>query len=401
MVLSALRFLFARRSESLGTLCGLFWRSLRAEGIGPTWRRLRGYVGTVNAAATTPLPATTTRKDVLFVAGCPGHPRRWRCEHALERLQRAGRDGDIVDHPAAPLLDYIDCYGEFVLQRVPHDASVEAFVRAAKQRGKRVVVDVDDLVIHERYGPQLPILRGYSELARELYVQQLRRIGRVLALVDEATAPTTTLANELRATFPHLRVAVVPNIASRAMVERSLAVIAASPEAPSVDRVTLGYFAGTRTHDADLASIEPILLELLRARPGVQLLLVGDVAVSSSLRAFGARVQVRAAVPWQELPHLLRAADVHLVPLVDSLFTACKSELKWTEAALVERPVVAAAIGPFRECIRHRENGWLAVDAAGFAVALREAIDDGPMRRRLGQQAHVEAMAAATMPRSA
>ncbi len=150
MAFSPLRFLFARRGESWGTLARLLWRSLRAEGLRPTWRRLRSYVGTVSAAAATPLPPRTTRADVLFVAGCPGHPRRWRCEHELERRRLRGETGDVVDHPAAPLLDYVPCYREFVLQRVPHDGHVEAFVRAARAAGKRVVADVDDLVIHER-----------------------------------------------------------------------------------------------------------------------------------------------------------------------------------------------------------------------------------------------------------
>jgi glycosyltransferase involved in cell wall biosynthesis len=307
---------------------------------------MRSYMGTVVSAAASPLPPVSTRKDVLFVAGCPGHPRRWRCEHALERLRAAGRDGDVVDHPAASLADYLDCYSEFVLQRVPHDASVEAFVRAAKARGKRVVCDVDDLVIDERYGPELPILDGYTPLARELYVQQLRRIGQVLALVDEAQAPTAALAAELRTCFPQLRVELVRNLASQAMVERSELALSAAPDVAADGSVTLGYFAGTRTHQQDLATIELALCEVLHARGNVRLLLVGEIDVPPRLAAFGARVVHAPPVPWSELPRLLRQADVHLVPLVDSRFTACKSELKWIEAALVGRPVVAAAVGP-------------------------------------------------------
>ena len=389
----ALRFLFARRGESLGTLAGLFWRSLRAEGLGPTWRRLRSHVGTVAAAAETPLPPRAGRRDVLFVAGCPGHPRRWRCEHALERLQLAGGSGDVVDWPAVPLHDYLDHYDSFVLQRVPHAPAVEAFVRAARAAGKRVVADVDDLVIHERYGPELPILAGYSELARELYVQQLRRIGQVLQLVERATAATPALAAELRRCFPQLQVEVVRNVASAAMVTRSEAARATAPDVAPDGSVTLGYFAGTRPHDAGLATIAAVLAEVLAARPNVRLLLVGEVTPPAALAPFAARVERRPAVPWPELPALLRSADVHLVPLVDTLFTACKSELKWVEAALVGRPVVAAAVGPYRDCVRDGANGWLARDAAAFAPTLLAAIDDPAARVRLGAAARAEVLA--------
>jgi glycosyltransferase involved in cell wall biosynthesis len=396
MVRSPLRFLTARRGESWAQLAKLFWRSLRAEGVRATWRRLRSYTDTVVAAAATPLPPRTTRKHVLFVAGCPGHPRRWRCEHALERAVARGADGDVVDHPAAPLLDYVDCYREFVLQRVPHDPGVEAFVRAARAAGKRVVVDADDLVIHERYGDELPMLRTATPLARELYVQQLRRIGQVLELVGEATAATGPLAAELRACFPHLQVRVVRNVASASMVARSAAALASAPDVRADGAVTLGYFAGTRTHDADLATIVPVLVELLAARAHARLLLAGEVDVPAALRAFGERVAVHAAVPWTELPALLRQADVHLVPLAASRFTACKSELKWVEAALVRRPVVAAAVGPYRDCLRDRQNGWLAADPAAFGRALTEAVDDPALRVRLGAAAAADVAAAWT-----
>lgn len=396
MPLPGLRWLFARRGESLGTLARLFVRSLLAEGPRATWGRLRRYTGAIDAAARTPLPPPTTRKDVLFVAGCPGHPRRWRCEHALERRRIAGGSGDVVDHPAAPLADYVDCYQEFVLQRVPHDPSVEAFVRAARARGRRVAVDVDDLVIHERYGGELPMLAGATPLARELYVQQLRRIGQVLALVDVATAATAELAAELRSCFPHLRTEVVPNVASRAMVERAAAAHAAAPDVAADGAVTLGYFAGTRTHGVDLATVVEPLAAVLAARPRARLLLAGEIDLPAALGAFGARVATRPPVPWTELPALQRQVDVHLVPLSPSRFAACKSELKWIEAALVGRPVVAAAVGPYRDRVRDGENGWLAATPEQWRLALLAAIDDPIRRLACGAAARAEVLAAWT-----
>jgi len=389
MPIPGLRFLFARRGERWSTLCGLLCRSLWAEGPLATWRRLRSYARTVTAAADTPLPPTSTRKNVLFVAGCPGHPRRWRCEHELERLAIAGITGDLIDHPAADLSDYLGCYDRFVLQRVPHDPSLERFVHAARAAGKRVTVDIDDLVIHERYGPELPILRDYTPLARELYVQQLRRIGMVLALASDCTVATPALAAEVAACFPQLPVAVVPNRASGAMVA---AAGAAMHVQTAPETVVFGYFAGTRTHQHDLATIVVPLAALLDAEPRARLLLVGDVDLPPELARFAARIDRRPAVPWQQLPALQRAADVHLVPLVPSKFTACKSELKWVEAALVGRPVIAAAVGPYRDCIRDGENGLLCADAAQWSIALRRVLDPA-LRERLGAAARLDVLA--------
>jgi glycosyltransferase involved in cell wall biosynthesis len=89
----------------------------------------------------------------------------------------------------------------------------------------------------------------------------------------------------------------------------------------------------------------------------------------------------------------LRQADVHVVPLADTLFAACKSELKWIEAALVGRPVVAAAVGPYGDCVRTGANGWLAASPNDFVTHLLQAIDDTGLRVRLGAASRAEVLA--------
>ncbi|MBI5849893.1 MAG: glycosyltransferase [Planctomycetes bacterium] len=223
-------------------------------------------------------------------------------------------------------------------------------------------------------------------------MQQLRRIGQVIALADDGTASTEALASELRACFPELPVAVRRNRASRAMV-------AAAERARAVetmrDQVVFGYFAGTRTHAGDLATIEAALAGLLATEPRARLLLAGEVDVPSGLRRFGDRIERCAPVPWTELPALQRRADVHLVPLAPSRFATCKSELKWLEAALVGRPVIATALGPYRACVRDGETGLLAQDEAAWDDALRRMLDDR-LRARLGGAALSAAMQAWT-----
>jgi glycosyltransferase involved in cell wall biosynthesis len=403
MSFAALRFLFARRDVGLWRLAALGWRSLRAEGVAATWRRVRGYSTTVLDAAATPLPdPRTTDKHTLVVAGCPGHPRRWRASNLVERLELAGCPADLVDHPAAPLADYIGCYRQFVLQRVPHDAATADFVAAARAAGRRVVFDVDDLVVHEDCGAELPFLSDTTPLARELYVQQLRRIGQTITICDAVTTATAELAAEVATFFPRHQPTVLPNVASRELVARSEAALAAPARHADTNTVVAGYFAGTRTHDRDLAAAAPGIADALRTTPNLRLLLVGDVALPDALAPFADRIERRPAVPWQDLPALLRRADVHLVPLAPSRFTACKSELKWLEAALVERPVIASAVGPFRRCVQHGENGWLAASPADFGPLLTLAAGDAAARQRLGARARQVALArwttAATLP---
>ncbi len=388
--LPLLRFLWARKGESWGTLLRLLLRSLFAEGPRATWRRMRSYARTVESAAEAPLPPRDGRCFALLVAGCPGHPRRWRCEHAQEQLRLAGRDADILDHPAADLAGYLDRYEVFVLQRVPADPSVLRFLELARERGRKVIADVDDLVVDEGCVELLPFAPAMTPLGRELYGQQLRRIGEVLQRLEACLVPTTTLRRELQQRHPHLRVQVVRNVASAAMVERSTLALAAQPAG---DGVVFGYFSGTPTHQQDLQSITGALAGLLRQRPSARLLLAGEIEVPAALAAFGSQVERCPGVPWVELPALLRRAHVHLVPLLPgSVFNAAKSELKWVEAGLVGRPVLASALGPYRECVRDGENGVLAADSPAWLPALLRLCDDAAWREGLGAAARADVL---------
>jgi glycosyltransferase involved in cell wall biosynthesis len=381
---SLLRFLLARKGESWPVLAAQLVRSLRAEGPRATWRRLRTFVGAVSDAAATPVPPRDTRKLCLFVAGCPGHPRRYRCEHAAEALARRGYTADVVDYPAVPFERVLDCYRAFVLQRVPFDRAVGRFVDAARRLGKPVVFDTDDLVVGARHADETGLFDPANASARRLYSRYFERLEQTFERCDAAWVSTDELAAALRELRPGVPVRVVRNAASQRMVERSAA--ARSAPHDQRDEVVLGYFSGTRTHRHDLAVVVPALATVLAERPRAVVLLAGEIDVPDALARFGPRVRRMAPVPWPELPALLRAADVHLVPLpAGNAFAAAKSELKFFEAGLVARPTVAAAVGPFRACIDSGANGYTCGSVAEWVAVLLRLVDDRAHREALGQ----------------
>jgi hypothetical protein len=59
------------------------------------------------------------RKAVLFVSGCPGDARRYRCDHHAERLAALGVTADVGLHGAVDLDAALVSYAVFVLHRVP------------------------------------------------------------------------------------------------------------------------------------------------------------------------------------------------------------------------------------------------------------------------------------------
>jgi len=169
--------------------------------------------------------------------------------------------------------------------------------------------------------------------------------------------------------------------------ERALA----RPRKPGPLRI--GYFSGTTTHDADWASVEPAVLEVMHARPDVELWLGGHLQPTAALDAVGSRVRRLPFVPWHELPQVLRDVDVCLAPLTgNGRFNEAKSAIKWLEAALVETPVVATPTETFRDAVEPGRTGFLAAGHEDWVGALGSLLDDVVLRRRIGSLARREAL---------
>src|SRR5204863_5326912 len=86
-----------------------------------------------------------------------------------------------------------------------------------------------------------------------------------------------------------------------------------------------------------------------------------------------------------ELPQLIAQIDINLAPLeLDNPFCQAKSEIKYTEAALVGVPTVASPTDAFAYAITHGENGLLAATVDEWQAALSQLIEQPEARQQLG-----------------
>jgi hypothetical protein len=166
--------------------------------------------------------------------------------------------------------------------------------------------------------------------------------------------------------------------------------------------VVLGYFSGTGSHNRDFASITPALLAILARYPQVWLHVSGHLALDSRFHAYRERIRRAPFVAWQELPNLVAQVDINLAPLeVENPFCQAKSEIKYTEAALVGVPTIASPTEAFSYAIQPGETGLLAGGMDAWVESLARLIDDPDERSRLGENARRAVYAAyAPQPRS-
>lgn len=183
--------------------------------------------------------------------------------------------------------------------------------------------------------------------------------------------------------------AVAPGAAApRSVIRNAVGVPTVAP-APLPDAPRL-LVAGrlSREKGVDLALRAFALV--LRRCPSARLTVAGDGPERLALEQLAAALGVGEAVEFlgwtapDEVPRLLNAASVLVLPSRADSFP-----LIGLEAALMERPVVAAAVGGLPEMIVHEGTGILvnAEDPEALAIAVVRLIEDPAWSVRLGRAA--------------
>lgn len=244
-----------------------------------------------------------------------------------------------------------------VLCRTPIDAEAAALLDERRRSGRPTVFDIDDLVTEG----DTPLSRAFR---------------RAMACATRITASTLSLAGCLGAD------AVLPNVIAETTWRGAEARRRDSPS----DRFQVGYFSGSRTHDADFQEAAEGIWAAMRATPGIHLLLMGDLGAETPAD-LSSRITRRPRQPHSRMLQTLSETDVVLAPLAPSLFNDCKSELKIFEAALHGVPTIASPTASYAAAIRTGHDGMIAADTAAWRSSLITLARDRGLSRRLGRRA--------------
>ena len=379
-------------------------RSLRAILPAPVRRVARAArhaLRTVSRGATMPAYVARSSGDssgaqkpirVAFVV-CRTGPEaatvRYRAHTVIEAVRVAGHVAD--DFDAGRIGNWLGTalgYDLIVLVRRPHSADVDALIDAANRAGVPVVADMDDVLFD---ADAIPHIAAFQTTPAEFGRGVIDSYRKVILRADYFTGATPFLAERAAlAGRPGFAIRNGHNAAQRAISDR---VWETAPR-PADGRVRLGYFSGTRTHQADFGLIAPTLAALMAEFLDVRLVVVGDLDVDEfpDLARYRSRVECRPLVAWPDLPAEIARVDVNLAPLELNTFTHGKSNLKYYEAALVRVPTVASPTRAYAAGITSGENGYLAASPAEWAAALRTLITSPVARAWTGERAYRRAV---------
>jgi hypothetical protein len=264
-----------------------------------------------------------------------------------------------------------------VLCRMRYEATVSRSIALARSMGKTILYDVDDLV----FDTDLTHLI-LGTLAQDFehpgvwdhWFAYISRIGTALRMCDAAITTNPQLARKI-SDFTDKPAFVVPNYMNRQQLEFS-ETLYEEKRRRAFQRNGLfhiGYFSGTPTHKRDFEMAVPALTALLERYEQVRLLIVGYLSLPPALERFRNRIEIFPFHDFVNLQRVISLVEINIVPLVDNVFTNCKSELKYFEAAAVGTLTISSPSSTYAAAISHGANGWLS-SSIEWGVVLDEAL---------------------------
>lgn len=339
------------------------------------------------------------REPVLFLSGCDGGSKQYRCINQAEILRLRGIGARVVTYSSWVCRRLPGPYRLFIFQRVFMDREALQALTKIHRHGGIVIFETDDLIYDGKYVEHMAIYRSFHDEERKRYAHGIGKELLIDPAVEACTVSTPFLERAIRGDYPGKRVFVLRNKLGAAQIAAAeRAVRAQCRLRPTDGKVRIGYFSGSKSHDRDFDSIAWSLLKALRIHPNAVLVIAGYLTLDARFGEFRGRIERYPFVSPRRLPRLMMRCDINLAPLeMDNPFCRAKSALKFFEAGILGIPTIASATEAFQEAVQHGKNGLLAATPFEWEEGLERLIADPDLRARLGLQARLDTLARHTV----
>ena len=346
---------------------------------------------------------------ILFVSGLGGDTRRYRCAHHQQQLALHGITSVLCEADEARLYAEAAACDLVILHRVAWSPRIRDVVELAHSRGLPAVFETDDLIFAPELYDRIAFLDTLTPDAAQRFRADLVGQAQTFARCDCVLTSTEYLAEAAaRRGKPAY---VQRNAASAEMVaaaegayalRQARLADAKAGETPALQSpVVIGYFSGTGSHNRDFSVVAPVLAELMGVYPHLWLHISGHLEIGGALLAYTDGIRRAPFVDWRELPNLVAQIDINLAPLeLDNPFCQAKSEIKYSEAALVGVPTVASPTQAYAYAVEDGRTGFLAATPDEWRRALIRLIEQPQVREQMGETAR-RAVYAAYLPEKA
>lgn len=326
------------------------------------------------------------QKIILIINGAQGTVSEvHRVFHLTDKLKVLNIAYVVVSSNILSLLniDLMDKFDLLFIHRSAIELGLREIVNRYKKMQKPIIYDVDDLVfdVEKVKNSQFKPIKVFSY---EDFLIKVDESLQLMKIADIVLVPTDFLKKYITKKF-NLKTAVLRNH----LDQRSLVIAGEIKAQRKIDDVvTIGYFPGTATHQKDFLSIEKVLMELLEKNENLRLKIVGPLQIENVPERIKDQIKKQKRVPYKKLMYTYADVDINVAPLeINNDFCEGKSELKYFFAGSVGIPTIASATDAFKHAIINGKNGFLCQDDKDWQKYLRLLVENGQLRREMGEAA--------------
>ncbi len=343
--------------------------------------------------------ARTHALDILFIDGTNGTSSTpYRVTRIANGLEADGWTVKCINRDDIPSLDEDSMRPRFAMFfRSPFWEPCIELVKRLKANGTIIGFDIDDLVFDESVVPYIDGYRELNEADQVAFMNGVFAYRTFILNVDFCTAATSFLVDQIKMLGkPAYR---VRNAISSQNIEFFEQVDIRRKGRPKP--FIIGYYSGTKTHQADFAVAAPALIRFMTENPDVVFRLAGefDLAQWPELDRWQhvfTSDDVRRVTKVGLMPHdvMIRdhlICDLVIAPLeVGNPFCESKSELKFFEASLAKCPVIASSTRTFVEATGNGRFADVAETTDDWYRAFTSIYNNYPFALKRAQHAFDE-----------
>jgi len=255
----------------------------------------------------------------------------------------------------------------FVFERMAGAYTLH-LIKVLKQYGKRVVFEIDDLLT------ELPDFLAHHRGSPETQLS----LKNAIAQADLVTTTTPRLAARLASLNP--QVVCVPNC------------IKDMPPARVAHGDHLAPKATLIVASSDTVLVDNLIAPLIHIQTKygeqIKLLVVGPI--DRALEQGGIEFERAPILTYPKFVELLQTLvnPIGLIPLDDSVFSSCKSPIKYFDYASASIPAICSNVPPYSDYVVHEQTGLLVENTAeAWINSIESLIQSTATRQALAQAA--------------
>lgn len=290
---------------------------------------------------------------------------RWRIEFQKAYFESQGKKVDYENylHPSINFETNLKEAGTIIIVRPSENKYYYEIRNSVLSSGKEVILDLDDLIFDEN----LAHLSGGYLSGKVQNIQILKDRANFMlqeiATIGKVNCSTVGLVEHVSRLMPDVDANLLKNNIPSSYVSK-FAATNKNEEINSTKVFKILIISGSYTHNYDFSLVYCDLLNFLIRHEDVSISVMGRCELFKELPETLARKIIRLEYSdYDNYINEISKHDLVCYPLDKNQFNACKSNIKYLEAALTSTPILVSKLDEFISVIKNGENGFFFEDS--------------------------------------